>query len=196
MAMKYLSTGQSFQFPRDFGFTGSSAGRADAKPHRDAGPDEYGDGLAAKGPKAKPMAKGGPVKKQIGGGVQPPAAPGGAGIANLLSNPIARAAAQQTAGALAARQGAAPAMVAPMGTAMRPAMSPAIAPAGGPGGMAKGGKFIQGMHLKKGALHRQLNVPEDQKIPAAKMAAAASGKYGALAEKRAHTAKTLKSFGK
>ena len=159
-----------FKFPSDFGFTGSSAGRADAKPHRDAGPDEYGDRLAPRGaPKAKSMAKGGPVKKQIGGGVQPPAAPGGTGIANVLSNPIARAAAQQTAGALATRQGAAPAMGAPM----RPAMSPAIAPAGagGPGGMAKGGKFLKGAVKRPGRMKnyaKRLGVSLGQAITKAK----------------------------
>lgn len=61
-------------------------------------------------------------------------------------------------------------------------------------GHAKGGHFIQGMHLKKGALHRELGVPEGQKIPAAKLSAAASGRYGKLAEKRAHTAQMLKGL--
>lgn len=53
--------------------------------------------------------------------------------------------------------------------------------------MAK--KWIQGMHMKKGALHRELGVPEGQKIPASKLAAAAKkkGKLG----KRARLAQTL-----
>ena len=62
--------------------------------------------------------------------------------------------------------------------------------------LAKGGKFIQGMHLKKGALHRELGVPEGEKIPEAKLSAAASGRYGKLAEKRAHTAQTLKGLSR
>lgn len=45
-----------------------------------------------------------------------------------------------------------------------------------------------------GSLHRQLGVKQGEKIPAKKMSAARSGKYGALAERRAHLAKTLGSF--
>lgn len=41
------------------------------------------------------------------------------------------------------------------------------------------------LSFKKGALHRQLGVPEGQKIPASKKKAALSGKYGAQAKKRA-----------
>jgi hypothetical protein len=58
--------------------------------------------------------------------------------------------------------------------------------------MAK--KFIQKAIKHPGALHRQLGVAEGEKIPASKMAAARAGKYGPLAEKRAHFAKTLASF--
>lgn len=60
--------------------------------------------------------------------------------------------------------------------------------------MASKHKWIQG--LKKGALHRQLNVPEGEKIPASKMAAARAGKYGTLAKKRAATAGTLSKLRK
>ena len=42
--------------------------------------------------------------------------------------------------------------------------------------------------FKKGALHKQLGVPQGQKIPVAKMAAAKAGKYGPLAQKRARFA--------
>lgn len=47
-------------------------------------------------------------------------------------------------------------------------------------------------NMKKGALHRELGVPEGKKIPAKKLNAAAkkSGKIG----RRARLAKTLKSF--
>lgn len=57
-------------------------------------------------------------------------------------------------------------------------------------------KFIQGMHLKKGALHRQLNVPLAEPIPEKKLQSAAAGKQGPLAEKRAHTAQMLKGLAK
>ena len=47
-----------------------------------------------------------------------------------------------------------------------------------------------------GALHKQLHVPQGQKIPAKKMAAARAGKDGPLAQKRADLAKTLGGFKK
>ena len=56
--------------------------------------------------------------------------------------------------------------------------------------------WIQGMHMKEGALHEMLDVPEGAPIPAKMMAKAASGKMGPLAEKRAQLAKTLKKLGK
>lgn len=45
--------------------------------------------------------------------------------------------------------------------------------------------------FKKGALHSQLGVPQDKKIPASKMQAALSGKDGALAKKRAEFARNV-----
>ncbi len=57
---------------------------------------------------------------------------------------------------------------------------------------AKGG-FIKGMHLKKGALHRQLGVPEGQKIPEARLEKAAHSSNPLLA-RRAHTAEMLKGL--
>lgn len=56
--------------------------------------------------------------------------------------------------------------------------------------MAK--QWIQKAIKKPGALHKQLGVPEGQKIPAGKLAKAASagGKLG----KRARLAQTLKKF--
>jgi hypothetical protein len=56
--------------------------------------------------------------------------------------------------------------------------------------MAK--KWIQKMHMKKGALHRQLGVPAGKKIPAGKLAAAA--KKGGTLGRRARLAKTLKGL--
>jgi hypothetical protein len=60
--------------------------------------------------------------------------------------------------------------------------------------MAKGGKFIQSAIKKPGALHKQLGVPQGQKIPAKKLAAAA-GKGGKLGQ-RARFAQTLKGLHK
>lgn len=55
-------------------------------------------------------------------------------------------------------------------------------------------KWIQGAIKEKGALHRDLGVPQGQKIPAKKIAKAAakSGKVG----ERARLAQTLKGFKK
>jgi hypothetical protein len=58
--------------------------------------------------------------------------------------------------------------------------------------MAEKKKWIQGMHLKKGALHRQMGIPEGQKIPAAKLAKAAQA--GGRLGKRARVAETLKGL--
>jgi hypothetical protein len=53
-------------------------------------------------------------------------------------------------------------------------------------------KWIAGAIKKKGALHRDLGVPQGKKIPAKKLQAAAAkgGKVG----QRARLAKTLKKF--
>lgn len=58
----------------------------------------------------------------------------------------------------------------------------------------KSGKWIQDMHMKKGALHHDLHVAMGMKIPAKKLNAAVKkgGKVGA----RARLAKTLSSFKK
>lgn len=55
-------------------------------------------------------------------------------------------------------------------------------------------KWIQGMHMKKGALHKELDVPMGKKIPAKKLKAAAKKK--GVEGKRARLAETLKSFHK
>lgn len=55
-------------------------------------------------------------------------------------------------------------------------------------------KWIKGAIKHPGALHKQLGVPQGEKIPAKKMSAARAGKYGPKAEKRAHLAKTLSKF--
>jgi hypothetical protein len=52
-------------------------------------------------------------------------------------------------------------------------------------------KFIQAMHMKKGALREELHVPEGKKIPAKKLAKAAHSKNPTL-KKRAVLANTLK----
>lgn len=48
------------------------------------------------------------------------------------------------------------------------------------------------MHMKKGALHKELGVPQGKKIPSAKLEAAAD--KGGLEEKRAKLAKLLKKM--
>ena len=58
--------------------------------------------------------------------------------------------------------------------------------------MKKHGKWIQAAVQHPGALHRQLGVPQGEKIPAKKLAKAAKapGKLG----QRARLAETLKKF--
>lgn len=55
-------------------------------------------------------------------------------------------------------------------------------------------KWIQAAHIKKGALHKQLGVPEGKKIPEKKLKAAE--KKGGLEGKRAHLAENLKRLHK
>lgn len=57
---------------------------------------------------------------------------------------------------------------------------------------AKEKKWIEKMHMKKGALHKELGVPEGKKIPEKKLESAAKkpGKLG----KRARLAETLKGL--
>lgn len=50
--------------------------------------------------------------------------------------------------------------------------------------------------FKPGALHSQLGVAQGEKIPASKMAEAASGADGALAAKRARFAKNVLTGGR
>lgn len=59
--------------------------------------------------------------------------------------------------------------------------------------MAK--KWIQAMHMKKGALHKDLDVKEGKKIPAAKLKKAEHSKNPTVA-KRARLAETLKKLHK
>jgi hypothetical protein len=54
-----------------------------------------------------------------------------------------------------------------------------------------GGRGQKPIHFKKGALHKELGVPQGKKIPAKTMAAARSGKKGPLAKKRANFAKNV-----
>ena len=58
----------------------------------------------------------------------------------------------------------------------------------------KGDKWIQGMKVKKGALHKQMGVPECKKIPTTKLQAAAA-KGGTLV-RRANLALTFKGMKK
>ena len=60
--------------------------------------------------------------------------------------------------------------------------------------IAESEKWIQSAIKKPGALHAQMHVPADKKIPADKLAAAA--KKGGKLGKRARLAQTLKKLGK
>ena len=55
--------------------------------------------------------------------------------------------------------------------------------------------WIEKMHMKKGALHRELNVPEGKKIPEKKLEKAEKSK-NPTERKRAMLAETLKNMHK
>lgn len=55
-------------------------------------------------------------------------------------------------------------------------------------------KWIEDMKMKKGSLHKQLNVSDGKKIPTTKLREAAS--KGGLEAKRANLAMTLKGLKK
>lgn len=59
-----------------------------------------------------------------------------------------------------------------------------------------GKNWIKGAIKHPGGLHESTGTPKGEKIPAKKMAEAASGKLGAKAEKQANLAKTLGGFHK
>lgn len=50
--------------------------------------------------------------------------------------------------------------------------------------------------FERGGLHRSLGVPQGQKIPAKKMAAAAKGAYGPKAKKQANFAQGMLAAGR
>jgi len=50
--------------------------------------------------------------------------------------------------------------------------------------------------FNKGGLHRSLNVPQGQKIPASKMEAARAGRYGKLSKKQAVFAMGMLAAGR
>lgn len=52
------------------------------------------------------------------------------------------------------------------------------------------------MTINKGGLHRSTGTPMGKKIPKAKVAAAAAGKYGPKAKKQATLAKSMAKWGK
>jgi hypothetical protein len=54
-------------------------------------------------------------------------------------------------------------------------------------------KFIQDMHMKKGALHKSLHVPMGEKIPEKKIKKAEHSSNPTL-PRRAHLAETLKKL--
>lgn len=58
---------------------------------------------------------------------------------------------------------------------------------------AKGKKPVS---FSKGGLHRSVGVPEGQKIPASKVAAAKAGRYGPKAKKQANMATGMLAKGR
>jgi hypothetical protein len=60
----------------------------------------------------------------------------------------------------------------------------------------KGGKGQKPVSFIPGGLHQSLGVPRGQKIPAAKMAAAARGKYGPKAKSQANLAQGMAAAGR
>ena len=60
--------------------------------------------------------------------------------------------------------------------------------------MAK--NWIAGAIKRPGQLHRDLGVPQGQKISGKKLSAARSGSMGSAVQKRANLAKTLSGFRK
>lgn len=135
---------------------------------------------AAGAPPVTGMARGGRVK---GGFKAGPAE-------NVPEPPKKKAAAVKHRKPPAAPPPAPPPMDGPPDTPDVPPSAGMAPPMGAPPpGMKKGGKFIQKMNLKKGALHKQLGIPEDKTIPKKTLAKAADkgGKLG----KRARVAETL-----
>lgn len=191
--LRYLPAGANFtasDFPKAFAFGGSVGLRN----HAEMGDGSYLDGLARGGKPKHAPAKG----KMDGHGkkisiTKDQAATALRGAAQVGA--LAAARAQQTGDITPPGGGGMP----PMGGGA-PMMGGAPPDAGPPavmakGGMAKGGKnFIAGAIKKPGALHRDLGVPQGEKIPAGKLAAAAKqpGKVG----QRARFAETLKGMRK
>jgi hypothetical protein len=60
----------------------------------------------------------------------------------------------------------------------------------------KGGSGQKPVTFQKGGLHRSLGVPEGEKIPASKMAAAQAGRYGPKAKKQANFAQGMLKAGR
>lgn len=60
----------------------------------------------------------------------------------------------------------------------------------------KGGKGQKPVTFAKGGLHRTVGVPQGEKIPASKMAAAKAGKYGPKGKKQASMATGMLAAGR
>ena len=144
MGPRYFSENQPFEFPSDFGFSGSAKGRHDAHNHPDTPDDyEYGDGSflekkakggRARGPKTSvtvitPTAGGPPGAPQ-----QPPGIPAPKVASALNGAAILGAKVGARVGAKAAAPGAPPGALGGMPTA------PMAAPAASPMGMRRGGR--------------------------------------------------------
>lgn len=218
MGTKFLKEGEDFSFPESFGFKGSVNPRN--HPTRDE--DEFGDGTYLAQQAQEPTyARGGsvhgtvPVHKaatavlgalQVGKQIGQKMAATGAGMAphapTITQGPI-------PASMMGSPPGGVPAMA--HGGEVECRADGGIVPHGGDHQydadaesakaqphdpiephMAKGGHFIAGAIKHPGALHEDLHVPKGQKIPEAKLEAAAkkSGKVG----QRARFAETLRGL--
>ena len=190
--MKILKPGQDFQshhFSKDFGFTGSRQGAAAAP----AAPAPARRNLPSHVP-TKDAAKAATMAFKLGAQIgahkalstaaqvgqqmrrpRPPAAPPGPGALGAAAMP--------------------PPMPAPAGGAP-PGLGAGPPPPGAVPGMKKGGRvpkkdFKPGGH--KGKLHREMGIPEGEKIPAARLESATHSSNPEI-RRDAIRAKTMKSW--
>lgn len=133
MTTKYLKG--DFEFPREFGFSGSSMGRHDARPHPVQGNDEYG---------AQGKARGGQPKVVTPGKAPQPMIPLST-AANAAKGALALGLGR---GARMARQPRSPAPAPGPAPAAMPTEAPAMTPA-----MAKGG-FLKTAVKRPGRMKR------------------------------------------
>lgn len=177
MGVKNLGSGD-FQFPREFGFSGSSAGNVNPRQHPQISQDEFGDDAALKAESDAPpvYAKGGRAPKL------PKAAKAVMG-ALQIGKAIGQ---RQAAAASPAPMGAPPAM-APPGAA------PVGGPPGGPMPMRRGGGVKQNFN---GGDHQSDSAAERSKSNAASQFKPAEEPYPAEAAKGGFIKKAIRHPGR